>query len=128
MKKIKVKSYFGTITIGQQLGYSNKMYNKQTLIEAVQKYQKEKMKTDNVFLSAAISECLIVLNNQVEPHFKLDFINYPKFKLKYKKFKAEIILLAEYLLNKLEQNRIVVTFQDETVMLEIDKDKIDPRI
>jgi hypothetical protein len=42
-------------------------------------------------------------------------------------FKNEIIELGSHLLNKMQQNRTVIVFTDETIMLEIDA-AIDPRI
>jgi hypothetical protein len=42
-------------------------------------------------------------------------------------FKNEIIKLGSHLLNKMQQNRTVIVFTDETIMLEIDE-AIDPRI
>jgi len=42
-------------------------------------------------------------------------------------FKKEIVDLGAYLLNKMQQNRTVVVFTDETIMLELDE-AIDTRI
>jgi hypothetical protein len=42
-------------------------------------------------------------------------------------FKNEIIKLGSHMLTKMQQNRTVIVFTDETVMLEIDE-AIDPRI
>jgi len=74
-----------------------------------------------------VSECSIVLSGQKEPHLKLEFINYPKFPLTTKVFKKEIVDLGAYLLDKMQQNRTVVVFTDETIMLELDE-AIDTRI
>ena len=67
------------------------------------------------------------MSGQIEPHFKIDFINYPKFPMKEKGFKNEVDLLTKYLMDKLEQNRIVVVYHNETKMFEKNKE-IDPRI
>jgi len=116
-----------TITIGTQIGYTTSSYKKEKLIAAIQQFQKKQITEKGVYLSACISECEIVLSGQAEPHFKLDFINYPKFPLEETQFKAEVELLAIYLMEELSQNRLVIVFHNETKMLE-KTDEIDPRI
>ena len=127
MNIISTPNYSATITIGSQIGYSTDLYSKKTLINALQQFQKEQIKERNVYLSCCISECEIVLSEQIEPHFKLDFINYPKFPLEEKPFKNEIELLTVFLMDELHQNRIVVVYHNETKMFENNKE-IDPRI
>lgn len=78
-------------------------------------------------LSVSLSECDVVLSGQVEPHLNLHFINYPKFPLKESALKIEIENLTMYLMKEFEQNRVVIEYLDETVMLE-NSDSIDPRI
>ena len=58
---------------------------------------------------------------QVEPHYKLEFINYPKFPLSEKQFKEETEQLAIYLMTNLKQNRIVTVYHNETKMFEKQK-------
>ena len=76
---------------------------------------------------------LLIVHNQSQYNpikkllLKLEFINYPKFPLEIEAFKEEIIKLGSHLLNKMRQNRTVIVFPDETIMLEIDE-AIDPRI
>jgi hypothetical protein len=120
-------NYSASITIGSQIEYSNDIYSKETLISILQQFQKEQIKKRNVYLSACISECDIVMSGQLEPHFKLDFINYPKFPLEEKPFKKEIELLTVFLMDKLSQNRIVIVYHNETKMFE-KNEEIDPRI
>lgn len=67
------------------------------------------------------------LNDYVEPHLRLDFSNYPKFPLSYSVFEQEIIDCGAYLMEKMEQNRVVIIFADETVMLE-NSEQVDPRV
>ncbi|TQO38683.1 hypothetical protein GQ41_3343 [Arenibacter algicola] len=89
----------------------------------MQSYQNELITESDVTLS----ECDIVLSGQVEPHLKLNFINYPKFPLEEKILKIEIENLTKSLMQKFEQNRVVIEYLNETVMLE-NSDLIDPRI
>ncbi len=124
----KVPNLSAVITIGRQFGYSKThLYSKETLVKLLQTFQKKQIDERNVYLSVCISECDIVLSGQVEPHFKLTFINYPKFPLEEATFKKEIELLTTFLIHKLKQNRIVVVYHNETKMFEKER-KIDPRI
>ena len=91
MKVIKSITFNATITIGLEIGYSKKPYNKEYLIEQLQAYQKKRIDEANIYLSASVSECNIILSGQNEPHLKLDLINYPKFPIKLEIFKKEII-------------------------------------
>jgi len=127
MNIITSPSYSATIAIGLQLGYSNQLYQKEQLTGPLQKFQRKQIAERSVYLSACISECEIVLNGQIEPNIKLEFINYPKFPLEEKQFKSEVELLSIYLMKELEQNRIVIVYHNETKMFE-KNEEIDPRI
>ena len=127
MKIIIKPTFTATVTIGMQLGYSKQLYQKSQLIALLQKFQQQQITERKVYLGACISECEIVLSGQVEPHIKLDFINYPKFPLEEKQFKSEIELLVTYLMKELDQNRIVIVYHNETKMFE-KNEAIDPRI
>lgn len=127
MKTKTITTFTATVTLGLEIGYSEELYKKEYLTKTLQQYQKQRIAEANIYLSASISECTIVLAGQVEKHVKLGFINYPKFPLDVEVFKKEIIKMGAHLLEKLEQNRTVIVFTDETVMLEIDE-AVDPRI
>ena len=127
MHIITKPTYKATITIGSQIGYSTDFYIKEKLISHLQQFQQKQITDRKVYLSACISECEIVMSGQVEPHFKLDFINYPIFPLDEITFKREIELLTVFLMDTLQQNRIVVVYHNETKMFEKSED-IDPRI
>ena len=122
-----IKTFQASICLGLETGYTGKLYNKELIIEELQVYQKNKIQHDKIYLSASVSECNIVLSGQNEKHLKLDFINYPKFEMTKKNFKKEVIDLAKHLLIKMQQNRTVVVFTDETIMIEVEKN-IDPKI
>ena len=127
MNIIRTESLQATITIGLELGYTKEVYSKDLLIKELQAYQQKRIDAAGIYLNASVSECSIVLSGQNEPHLKLEFINYPKFPLNVEVFKKEIVDLGAYLLNKMQQNRTVVVFTDETIMLELDE-AIDTRI
>ena len=127
MNIITKLSLSASITLGMQIGYTSDFYQKENLISALQQFQQKQIAERSVYLSACVSECDIVLSGQLEPHFKLDFINYPKFPLEEKQFKYEVELLAVYLMAELSQNRIVIVYHNETKMFE-KNEEIDPRI
>ncbi len=127
MEITSIKTYTATITLGLERGYTKSLYSKDHVIGALQSYQKKRIAEANIYLSASITDCNIVLSGQNEPHLKLEFINYPKFPLDIEVFKKEIIDLGTHLLHAMKQNRTVIVFTDETYMLEVNKE-IDPRI
>jgi hypothetical protein len=127
MKTKAIKNFTAVITLGLEIGYSKELYKKEYLVQTLQEYQRQRIDEASIYLSASISECTIVLGGQEEKHIKLEFINYPKFPLDVEVFKQEIIELGTHFLKEMQQNRTVIVFTDETIMLEIDA-TIDPRI
>lgn len=122
-----IPTFRASFTIGLQRGYSHKQYSKSEFIKELQAYQNQFIKEKSVYLSACISDCDIVLSNQIEPHIKLEFINYPRFEMSTIALKEEITKLAYHLMDRFSQNRIVIVFNDETRMIEISPE-VDPRI
>ncbi|MBN1618376.1 hypothetical protein JW887_03475 [Candidatus Dojkabacteria bacterium] len=126
-ERTSVNSFTGRITLGTQVGYSDDVISENELINFIQEYQDMLIQEKNLFLSVCLSECKIILSGQVEPHLQLNFINYPKFSLRAEILREEIEAFAKALMERFSQNRIVVEFPEETVMLEQSKE-IDPRI
>lgn len=122
-----IKPFSAKVTMGLELGYSGKLIDKTKIIKYIQKIQNDLIKDKDIFLSVSISECNIVMSGQIEPHLILSFINYPKFPQQVETLKKEIEKLTKLLMNKFKQNRTIIEYLDETVMLENHK-KIDPRI
>lgn len=81
----------------------------------------------NIALSTKLSSCEIMFLGHDEPSIELTFIQYPKFLKEEKEIKSTVIELIEGMMIKLSQNRVVIVFTDETIMLE-KSDKIDPNI
>lgn len=122
-----IKSYTAKVTIGLFKGYSRELTSievfKEVLLEAQQK-----IKTDfNIALSAKLIPCEIMFLGQEEPSMELQFIQYPKFPQEESVLKKAIIALTELIMINLEQNRVVIVFTDETIMLE-QSTEIDPNI
>ena len=127
MKRKTVKAFSAEITLGMERGYDHIPVKKNEVIIFLQKYQDTLIRRKNIYLSASVTACEIVLSGQVEPHLKFGFINYPKFLMDHSRLKYEIETLVKALMKKFEQNRIVIEYLDETVMFERKKG-IDSRI
>lgn len=127
LKKAYIKPFSAKVTLGLEIGYTKKLIKKSEIIKSLQNYQNELIKEKDIILSVSLSICDIILSGQIEPHLKLNFINYPKFPLEEKVLKSEIENLTKYLMTNFEQNRVVIEYLDETVMLE-NSELIAPRI
>jgi hypothetical protein len=124
---VKVDPFFARITLGAHVGYTDKMISELEMISFIQNYQDMLIEKKNMYLSVSLSHCKIILSGQVEPHFQLSFINYPRFSVGVKKLKREIICLTQALLEEFSQNRIVTEFPDKTIMFER-SENVDPRV
>ena len=127
MKRKSIPPFYGILTIGLEIGYEKVKLDETEIITFIQAYQDELIKNKQIYLSASISNCTIVLSGQVEPHLKISFINYPKFELPLAVLKFEIEELSKQLLLAFKQNRVVIEYLDEVIMLE-NSEEIDPRI
>ena len=127
IKETKIKTFQASIFIGLEYGYTQKQIDENLVIESLSELQKQLSAEKNIFLSASVSKTNIVLNDQNEQHLKIDFINYPKFPLDENIFKDEVLIIGKELMKQFEQNRILIIYTDETVMLE-QSNKNDPRI
>lgn len=127
MKRKSIPPFYGILTIGLEIGYEKVKLDETEIITFIQAYQDELIKNKQIYLSASISNCTIVLSGQVEPHLKISFINYRKFELPPAVLKFEIEELSKQLLLAFKQNRVVIQYLDEVIMLE-NSEEIDPRI
>ena len=127
MKRKSIPPFYGILTIGLEIGYEKVKIDETEIITFIQAYQDELINNKQIYLSASIANCTIVLSGQVEPHLKISFINYPKFELPLAVLKFEIEELSKQLLLAFKQNRVVIEYLDEVIMLE-NSEEIDPRI
>ncbi|PQJ72754.1 hypothetical protein [Polaribacter butkevichii] len=126
-KKIAISPFSAKMTLGLELGYTKKRIKKEEVIKYLQEYQEKLINDKNLVLSVSVTESIIVLSGQVEPHLQLNFINYPKFQLEENILKIEIENLTRSIMQRFEQNRVVIEYLNETIMFE-DRELIDPRI
>jgi hypothetical protein len=127
MNSVTSKTFTAQITIGLFRGYSKKNISKLELKKALLNGQKQIKAQYKIELSAKLSPCEILFLGQEEPSMELQFIQYPKFPHEESELKKGLITLTELMMLELEQNRVVIIFTDETIMLE-QSDSIDPKI
>lgn len=127
IKKVPIDNFKSEITIGLEEGYTQKEIDKSEVIGSIQQFQDNLIEKGDVYVSAKVTSCDIVMSGQVEPHLSISLINKPKFSLSKDTFKDVVEQLGRDLMERFKQNRIVVMHSDETVMLEKD-DQIDGRI
>jgi len=118
MKTTKTTLFWSKITIGLEKNYSQEPIDKSKIIQFIQDYQNRLIKENGIYLSAKVVECDIVLSGQIEPHLTLSFINYPKFPLPTKALKNTIEAFTKALMQRFEQNRVIIEHFDETIMIE----------
>ena len=127
MNKKATPTLKAEITIGLNKGYSDESWSLDELKNKLTESQQKLKEEHNILLSAKVTLCDIVFLGQDEPSVTLSFINYPKFPVTEDSFKKGVTFIAKELMNKLEQNRVVIVFHDETLMLE-KSDEIDKNI
>lgn len=127
MNRVSCKTFTAQVTIGLNIGYTTDIISLQTVKLELFTAQKAIKKEYDVVLSTKIRLCEIVFLGQEEPSIELEFIQYPKFIHEESLLKKAIIQLTELMMITLEQNRVVIVFNDETIMLE-KSEKVDPNI
>ena len=121
------KTFTAKLTIGLVRGYSKNRIPVTEFKIALLKAQVRIKAQYKIELSAKAKRCEILFLGQSEPSVELQFIQYPKFPQEESSLKRAIIALTELIMINLEQNRVVIVFTDETLMVE-QSDAIDPKI
>lgn len=121
------KTFTAKLTIGLFRGYSKNRIPVSEFKTALLKAQVRIKAQYKIELSAKAKPCEILFLGQTEPSMELQFIQYPKFPQEETTLKKAIIALTELIMTELEQNRVVIVFTDETIMLE-KTNEIDPNI
>ncbi len=127
MNSVKCKTFSAQITIGLVRGYTKKSISVPEFKKALLKAQENINIQYKIKLSAKLTRCEILFLGQEEPSVDLQFIQYPKFPQEESALKKAIMHLTEQLMEALDQNRVVIVFSDETIMLE-QTGAIDPKI
>jgi hypothetical protein len=127
IKEIRAKTFYASAVVGLQKGYSNEVISMQRLKKSILNSQKLIFEKLQVGLSIQITPCTILFLGQDEPSVTLSIIQYPKFEQIESILKKTFIEFIRYLMLDLYQNRIVIQFPDETILLE-QSEIIDPKI
>ena len=127
MNSLSCKTFTAQVTIGMTKGYSKEKIMMNVFKDELLNGQRVIKEKYNVLLSVKIRQCEIVFLGQEELSVELEFIQYPKLLQEEKELKKAIISLTEILMLKLEQNRVVIVFKDDTIMLE-QNENINPDI
>ena len=118
MNSLITKTFTAQATFGLQKGYSRELITLKEFKNALFIGQQKTKKQFSVMLSTKITLCEIVFLGQEEKSITLDFIQYPKFPIEEAKLKQAILFMVQQLMLALDQNRVVIIFPSETVMLE----------
>ena len=118
MNTISTPKWSACITIGMQKGYTVERISLKEIKSYLQEIQEIQIKREQLYLSANVLLSDIVLSGLDEPHVNFNFINYPRFPATEAQLKNGVLEIARYLMHKMEQNRIVITFDKEIIMLE----------
>lgn len=127
MNSLITKTFTAQAVIGLNKGYSNELITIKEFKNAVSIGQQKAKEQFSVMLSIKITPCEIIFLGQEEPSITVDFIQYPKFQIEEEKLKQVILFFVKQLMLSLEQNRVVIIFPTETMMLE-QSNEIDPKI
>lgn len=118
MKSTICKTFTASITIGLTRMYSEKNITELEFKKALLNAQKAIKTQYKIELSAKVCPCTILFLGQDEPSMEINFIQYPKFPQEESVLKNTIVELTKMMMLDLEQNRVVIVFTDETIMLE----------
>lgn len=118
MKILKEKTFHAKTVLGLQKGYSNELISIENFKTNLLKAQKKIVDKFGVGLSIQLTPCTIFFLGQDEPSISLEIIQYPKFPQPEPILKETFIQLIADMMIELEQNRTVIQFLDETIMLE----------
>jgi hypothetical protein len=127
MKEVKCKTFKSTVTVGLFKGYTKELISLKFVKKSISHIQKTVYEQFNIVLSAKVTTCEIICLGQEEPSVSIEFIQYPKFLYEEKTLKEAILFFTKKMQESLHQNRVVVVFRDETIMLE-NNNEIDPTI
>jgi len=118
MEIISAKRFYATLTIGLRKGYTTENIPLKAVYDELSRLQDQLIKEKQLYLSANCYESTIVLSGHREPHMNIRFINYPRFPVEKQVFITEVKLLAGQLMKAFDQNRLVIEFDDEIIMIQ----------
>jgi hypothetical protein len=127
MKLLKIKTFTANAVMGLLRGYSSEAITLTEFKSVLLSAQTEIFQKYGIGLSIKLSTTEIFFLGQNEPSIDVQIIQYPKFPQPEETLKKAFIQLIEIMMQELEQNRVVIVFPDETIMME-QSESIDPNI
>jgi len=118
MEIISAKRFYATLTIGLRKRYTTELIPVTAVYDELSRIQDLLIKEKQIYLSANCYESTIVLSGHREPHLNIRFINYPRFPIEEDVYKSEVKSLAKQLMKAFVQNRVVIDFHDEIIMIQ----------
>jgi len=122
MEIISAKKFYATLTIGLRMGYTSEPIPVAAVYDELRRLQDQLIKQKQLYLSANCYESTIVLSGHREPHLNIRFINYPRFPIAEQLFKEEVQALAIQLMKSFHQNRLLIEFDQELIMVQQNKE------
>ncbi|MGB0778314.1 MAG: hypothetical protein ACPGR7_09830 [Flavobacteriaceae bacterium] len=126
-KRISAEPFEASASFGLKRHYSQDYISFEEFIDRLQYTQRIVKQNYDLDLSVQVTQTQIVLHKHQEPHVRLDFINYPQFPTEIKYLKNIITYFVEFLATQLMQNRVVINFPDEHLMIS-KSDQLDPGV
>jgi hypothetical protein len=122
MRITTIPKWSACITIGMQKGYTEEKIDLEEIKKWLQEVQEIQIQREQLYLSSNIFLSEIVLSGQHEPHINFHFINYPRFPATEVQLNNGVKEIAQFLMSKMQQNRIIITLDKEIIMIENSSD------
>ena len=104
-KKVSIDHFKSEITLGLEEGYTQEPIDRAEVIGFLQKFQDNLIEKGDIYLSAKVTACDIVMSGQVEPHLTISIINHPKHPMKIDKLKDILEHLAMDLMKRFKDRK-----------------------
>lgn len=118
MKQTAVKAWSATMTVGKLRGYHGKKISEEELRDSIAEFQRNSSILTSANCAVKIVDSEVIFEDYREECWDITVINYPRFPLKESCLESFIVDLCEWLLLKLEQNRITICLPNKHIMLE----------
>lgn len=125
MTIVPCPTYQVDIWIGGRYGYTEQEIPRWRLTDLITEFQRTHNPLD--FCAVTVTETLYVVRGYNEPGWRISAINYPRFPKSKEFINIFMIALGDFLLTRLDQNRLTVVYPEQTVMLVSDDAEDHPK-
>ncbi len=116
---LNIKTFEARAIIGRRVGYSEILMTEGEIRDKLKEVSK---KIENYVFSGNLTKTEIVVSRKdkdyQEPAYLIETSIYPRFPVEVKKFKEKFIELIGEIAVALKQERVAISFSDESLMLE----------